>query len=303
MKILVTGGGGQVGTEFQRLPWSQSVDVCAPHRSELNLTDPERLQDFVLQGRFDAVINLAAYTAVDNAEHDIVNAWRVNALAVAALAEATKRAEVPLVHVSTDYVFNGSNCTPYKEDDSLKPLGVYGASKAGGEQALRTANARHVILRTAWLFSPFGGNFVKTMLRLAAERPVLRVVDDQIGCPTSAKDVAAALAIITRRLIEDKGAPTGTYHFVNSGEASWCAFAREIFRQSADAGSRVPTVEAISTQDYPTPAVRPAYSCLSTEKITRDFGIVPRAWQEALTETIAQLHANARTRIEGKRKT
>jgi dTDP-4-dehydrorhamnose reductase len=292
MKILVTGGTGQVGTELCRFPWPVDVEIVAPGRATLDLCDPDGIKTFVAEENLSAVINPAAYTAVDKAESDVVGAWTVNALAAAALAEATKKAGIPLVQVSTDYVFDGSSRSPYRESDPVAPLGVYGASKEAGEQAVRTANPRHVILRTAWVFSPHGNNFVKTMLRLAADRSSLRVVDDQRGSPTAAKDIAAVLAAITVRLIADDKAPTGTYHFVNSGEVTWCGFAREIFRQRAKAGYKIPDVEAITTADYPTPARRPAYSGLSTQKLNRDFGIVPRDWRDALSDTLSQLHGN-----------
>jgi dTDP-4-dehydrorhamnose reductase len=292
MKILVTGGTGQVGTELRRFPWPHDVEIVSPGRAGLDLNDPEAIKTYVADGSFSAVINPAAYTAVDKAESDVVGAWRVNALAAAALAEATKKAGIPLAQVSTDYVFDGSSRSPYRESDPVAPLGVYGASKEAGEQAVRTANPRHVILRTAWVFSPHGNNFVKTMLRLAADRPILRVVDDQRGSPTAAKDIAAVLAAVTLRLIADETAPTGTYHFVNAGEVSWCGFAREIFRQWALAGHKVPDVEPIGTADYPTPARRPAYSGLSTQKLTDHFGITPRKWQDALNDTLSQLRGN-----------
>lgn len=293
MRILVTGGSGQVGTELLNRVWPEGVGIVAPGRAELDLEDADAVFAFVKEGGFAAVVNPAAYTAVDRAESDALTAFKVNALAAAALAQATKEAGIPLVHVSTDYVFDGAKVDAYVEDDPVGPLGVYGASKEAGEQAVRSGNPRHVILRTAWVFSPHGGNFVKTMLRLAADRPQLRVVDDQTGSPTSAADIAATLAAITLRLVADNEAPAGTYHFVNAGSVSWCGFAREIFRQSGLAGGKVPEVEAIGTKDYPTPARRPGNSRLSTGKLERDYGIVPRPWQEALAETLGVLRSGA----------
>jgi dTDP-4-dehydrorhamnose reductase len=235
------------------------------------------------------VISAGAYTAVDKAESDVVSAWRVNALGPAALAAATAKAGAPLIHISTDYVFSGDKPGYYVEGDPVSPLGVYGASKEAGEQAVRTANPRHVVLRTAWLVSPHGNNFVKSMLRLGAERPTLRVVDDQRGCPTSATDLAGAVMAVTQRLVDDPASPVGDYHFVNAGEASWCEFARAIFEIAAAYGRAAPTVEPITTADYPTPARRPANSRLSTEKIHRDFGVAPRPWRVALDEIIERL--------------
>lgn len=292
MRILITGGTGQVGTELAAYSWPGAVRAVCPDRAELDLVDAPSIAAYVSAGNFAAVINPAAYTAVDKAENDVVNAFAVNAMAPAALAAVTRTLGIPLIHVSTDYVFAGKKPGAYRENDPVGPLGVYGASKEAGEQAVRTGNPRHVILRTAWVFSPHGANFVKTMLRLGADRPLLRVVDDQRGCPTAAADIAAALARITLRMIGDIAAPSGTYHFVGAGETTWCAFAREIFRWQAEAGLAVPEVEAISTSDYPTPARRPANSVLAVERLVEDYGIRPRPWQEALNETLAALGAD-----------
>jgi dTDP-4-dehydrorhamnose reductase len=283
-EILLTGGDGQIGREFSRLA-PPGWRVAAPSEGEWDIGDPAKVGSQVASRPWSAVVNCAAYTAVDRAETEIATAWRVNALGPAALAEATARADIPLIQLSTDYVFDGRKADAYVEDDPVAPLSVYGASKEGGEQAVRTGNPRHLILRTAWIVSPHGVNFVKTMLRLAKERPVLRVVDDQIGSPTSASDVAAALiAIIERQL---SGQPVnGTYHFVNDGEASWYDFAVAIFTRLAERGGSAPALEAIPTSQYPTPARRPAHSRLSTAKLVRDLAIVPRPWRIAAGEVI-----------------
>lgn len=288
--ILLTGGGGQVGTEFQRLA-PDGFEIVAPGRDRLDLADPDAIAALVASRPWACVINSGAYTAVDKAQSDPVTAWKANALAPAAFAWATAQAGIPLIQLSTDYVFDGSKSTPYLEDDPVGPVSVYGASKEAGEQAVRTGNPRHVILRTAWVVSPHGTNFIKTMLRLAETRDRLTVVDDQQGCPTSAADIAGALAAIAVRLAEDAAAPTGTYHFVNSGEATWCDFAREIFRLAEAGGRTVPVVEGIPTSGYPTPARRPANSRLDTAKLTRDFGIEPRAWRTAVSEVVETLLA------------
>ena len=287
--ILLTGGSGQIGTELRRIAptdWS----IIAPSSAELDIANPHAVWACVASQGWSAVVNAAAYTAVDRAQEEIATAWRVNALGPAALAEATARAGVPLVHLSTDYVFDGRKSEAYVEDDPVCPLSVYGASKEGGEQAVRTANPRHVILRTAWIVSPHGANFAKTMLRLAAERPLVRVVDDQWGNPTSATDVAGAMVVILGRLIADDAA-SGTYHFVNDGDATWCALARAIFARLAGRTGTSPTVEAISTADYPTAARRPANSRLSTTKLKREFGIVARPWRRAVDEVVDALMA------------
>ena len=283
--ILITGGSGQVGGALLRLAPS-GVEVVAPSRSELDLTDPVALAAMVGARSWAAVVNCAAYTAVDKAESDVVAAWQINALAPAALATATAAAGIPLIHVSTDYVFDGRKAEPYREDDPVAPLGVYGASKLGGEVAVRTANPAHVILRTAWVVSATGHNFVKTMLRLGADRPQLRVVADQLGCPTSADDIARAILTIIGRIGQ---ATYGTYHFVNGGEATWHGLAEAVFARAAAHGRPAPTVEAIATSDYPTPAARPANSRLATDKITRDFGIMPRDWKDAVDEIVDAL--------------
>lgn len=286
MRILITGGTGQVGAELGRFSWPEGVEPVCPGRLELDLSDPEGIRHHVTAGGYAAVINAGAFTAVDRAEAEIITAFRVNALAPAALAQATREAGIPLVQVSTDYVFDGCRSGPWQEGDAIGPLSVYGASKEAGEQAVRTGNPRHVILRTAWVFSSHGANFVRTMLRLGGDRSLLRIVDDQAGCPTAAGDLAAALASITLRLIEDRNAPVGTGHFVNAGATTWCGFARAIFRHVAAAGRDVPEIVPIPTREYPTPARRPANSVLSTTWIQQAYGLVPRPWEEALADVM-----------------
>jgi dTDP-4-dehydrorhamnose reductase len=286
--ILLTGGSGQVGSCLRdRIP--DEWEIVAPSHGEMDIADPAQVRAVLASRPFAAVINPAAYTAVDRAESDIAACWRVNALGPAVLAEASAKAGIPIVHLSTDYVFDGGKPSAYVEDDPVAPLGVYGASKEGGEQAVRTANPRHVILRTAWVVSPYGSNFIKTMLRLGAERPLMRVVADQHGCPTSAVDIAAAVVAITQRLLDDAQAPAGTYHFVNAGDASWFDLAKATFAVAAERGGKTPSVEPIATSDYPTPARRPANSRLSTQKLQQDYGIAPRPWLNAITELVETL--------------
>lgn len=278
--ILVTGGTGQVGTALRQLGSRFGVEIVAPAREELDLASPAAIEAAVGSRDWSAVVNCAAYTAVDKAESEADAAYAVNAVAPELLALATAARGVRLLHVSTDYVFDGSKPGPYTEDDPVAPLGIYGASKEAGERGVRSAKPDHVILRTAWVVSPWGHNFLKTMLRLGAERKQLRVVDDQRGCPTSAIDIAGALLTIATQ-----GGPAGTYHFVNAGEASWCELARFAFGR---AGMDV-DVEAIATEDYPTPAKRPANSRLSTDKLQATFGIRPRPWQDAVSEVVDTL--------------
>ncbi len=289
MDLLILGGAGQVGTELQALAWPGDVRIHAPGRAELDIADPAAVAAAFAACDYGAVINTAAYTAVDRAEADVVEAWRLNALAPAILAAETARRGIPLVHVSTDYVFAGTAAGAYAPDDPIGPTGVYGASKAAGELAVRTANPRHAIVRTAWVVSPHRGNFVKTMLRLAAERDKLTVVDDQHGCPTSAADLAAALMTIALRLAGDAAAPGGTFHCVNAGATTWCGFARAIVAGGARRGGRSVPVEGIPTSAYPTPARRPANSVLSTESLSATFGIVPRPWEAALDDILDRL--------------
>jgi dTDP-4-dehydrorhamnose reductase len=287
--ILVTGGNGQLGTELQRCAWPDGYEIVAIDVAELDLTDTAAIDAKVAERPWAAVINGAAYTAVDKAESDLVTAWAVNAMAPAAFGAACATAGIPLVQVSTDYVFAGDKHGAWEVGDPVAPLGVYGASKLGGELAVRTSGARHVIVRTAWVVSAHGNNFVKTMLRVGATNPTLRVVEDQHGTPTSAADLAQALMAITLRLVEDENAPTGTYHFSNAGATSWAGFASEIFRQSAARGGTTATVTPITTDQYPTPAKRPANSLLSHAAIRAAYGIEPRAWQDALGDILDEL--------------
>jgi dTDP-4-dehydrorhamnose reductase len=278
--ILITGGSGQVGTALRQLGARFGIEIVAPARAELDLTSSCAIDQALDQRDWAAVINCAAYTTVDRAESEPDLAFAVNAIAPELLGKETAARGIRLLHVSTDYVFDGSKPGFYSEDDAVAPLGVYGQSKEAGEQAIRVSNVDHIILRTAWVVSAWGNNFVKTMLRLGAERTQLRVVDDQRGCPTSAIDIADALLTIAT-----KGGPAGTYHFVNAGEASWCDLARFVFER---AGLAV-EVEAITTNQYPTPARRPANSRLSTDKLRETFGIAPRPWQEAVDEVVDTL--------------
>ncbi|MFC7499757.1 dTDP-4-dehydrorhamnose reductase [Enterovirga sp. GCM10030262] len=289
--ILVTGGTGQVGHGLRRIGGAAGATFVAPGRAELDLADPDSIRRTLAGGDWSAIINSGAYTAVDRAESDRDKAWAVNAAAPAILAEECAARGIPMLHVSTDYVFDGAKTDFYAEDDPVAPLGVYGASKEAGERAVREACPRHIILRTAWVVSPWGNNFVKTMIRLGAEREELGIVADQHGCPTSAADIAATLAILAARHVEDEGAATGTYHFVNAGEANWHDLASAVFEHEAMRGRRVPRVKPIATSDYPTPARRPANSRLATQKIERDFGISPRPWRSALNDILDELDA------------
>lgn len=257
----------------------------------LDLTSPASIARTLDADGHDwaGVINCAAYTAVDRAEGDVANAFLANAQGPAWLAEAAHARGLPIVQVSTDYVFDGEGQGAYRECDQIGPVGAYGASKLAGELAVRAANPVSIILRTAWVLSPFGSNFLKTMLRLADSCPELRVVADQHGCPTSAKDIAQVLQRLGLRLAEDPACPTGIFHFVNMGEASWYELARFILTRSAALGGPVAEVEAITTADYPTPARRPLNSRLACDKLAEHFGVQPRHWHEAVADIVAEL--------------
>jgi dTDP-4-dehydrorhamnose reductase len=294
MKLLVLGAGGQVGHELRRLAWPADYRVAAFDRAGVDITQGEAVAAAFDCERPDIVINAAAYTAVDRAESEPDIAWAGNCAGPGHLAAACRAAGIPLIHISTDYVFDGSKQGPYREDDPVNPLGVYGHSKEAGDRAVREALPEHVILRTAWVYSAHGHNFVKTMLRVAAERPVLRVVADQIGSPTSAGDIAGAIAAIVRRVAA--GDPRwGTYHFAGGGAVTWHGFAEAIFELAALWRGAAPKVEAITTADYPTPARRPANSVLDCRHIGEAFGIAPRPWREALAEVIGELYEHPRS--------
>ena len=288
--VLVTGAGGQLGTALRHCAMPDGWEARAIGAAELDLADTAAIPALIRDGYdgrpWAAVINAAAYTAVDRAERDIVAAWRVNALAPAALSESCAAAGIPIVQLSTDYVFSGDKTGAWQVDDPVAPCNVYGASKLGGELAVRSSGVRHAIVRTAWLFGPDGGNFVRTMLTLAASRDRLRIIDDQVGSPTSAVDLADVLVTIARRLCEDHAAPVGTFHFTNAGSVSWAGFAAEIFRQSEARGGPGATVIPVATAEYPTAARRPANSRLSHDAIAAGYGIAPRDWQSALGDTL-----------------
>lgn len=267
----------------------QRYSFDAAPRDRLDLSDETAIARAFEAAEWRAVVNCAAYTAVDKAEAEPAQAHALNAAAPGALSAAAAKAGIPIVHVSTDYVFDGGKAGHWLEEDPVAPLGVYGASKAAGEERVRAGNPRHVIVRTAWLVSPYGHNFVKTMLRLGAERDALSIVDDQRGNPTSAADLAQAIFTILDHILAPGFADWGVYHFANTGDASWHDLAAHIFAEAARHGLKIPRLHAIATSQYPTPARRPANSCLSTTKIARVFGIAPRPWQQAISDIVAQL--------------
>jgi dTDP-4-dehydrorhamnose reductase len=285
-RILLTGGSGQLGRELLQQAWPEGWQIDAPGRAELDLADPEALVARVQGGNYAAVINGGAYTKVDAAEAEVVAAWRANALAPAALASSCREAGIPIVQLSTDYVFDGSADGSWVPDAPIRPLSVYGASKAGGELAVRSSGARHAILRTAWVVSAHGHNFVKTMLRLATTRDELGVVSDQHGSPTAAADLAMAVRRIAERFVDDPAQPSGTWHVANSGFATWHELASHVFAEAGRLGHPQPRVRTLATSEYPTPAHRPANSRLETAGLTRDFGIVLPPWQDSVATIV-----------------
>ena len=291
--VLVIGRSGQVASELARAVWPAGLEVCCRGRESFDLADAAGTSALVREHRPALIVNAAAYTAVDRAETESAAAYALNRDGPAALAVAAAALGVPLIHLSTDYVFDGTKSSPYLEDDPIAPLGVYGASKAAGEQAVRERCPAHVILRTAWVYSPFGANFVRTMLRLGGERPEVGVVADQVGCPTAAAGIAAAIVPIAGRLAGAGAAPGdprfGTFHLCGAGATSWHGFAAAIFEQAAALGAPMPRLKAITTADYPTPARRPARSVLATGRIGEVYGVALRPWPEALGECLREL--------------
>lgn len=293
MRLLLLGGTGQVGTEIRTLPLPADVTIVAPSHAELDLQDPRALARAIAAEPWNVVINAAAYTDVDLAEAEEPVAFAVNASAPAHLAAETESRGIPLVHISTDYVFDGRKGAPYLEQDAVAPLNAYGRSKLSGERGVLDANPRHVILRTSWVYSPYRKNFVRTILRLAAERDRLTIVADQRGCPTAAHDIAkACLAIAMHCASEPERAPYGIYHFAGAGEASWFEFANTIVDLSQDRLRKAPQVAPIRTIDYPTPAVRAPDTRLNCDAVARAFGVSARPWRRALAETIDRLLNN-----------
>ena len=288
MKILVFGAGGQIGREVCRAAWPPRYAVLPLDRRVIDITKIAAVGALLARETPDLAINLAAYTAVDRAESEADAAWAINCAGAAHIAAACDESATPLIHLSTDYVFDGRKTGPYQEGDAVNPLGVYGSSKEAGERAVRAALTQHVILRTAWVFGAYGTNFVKTMLRLAAERPLLRVVADQRGCPTAAADIAAALMVIAER-IEKGAAKWGTYHFADVDAVSWHGFAKAIFDLAAPQLSVRPQVEPITTDQYPTPARRPMNSVLDCRKIEEAFGIRTLPWRVGLASVIREI--------------
>ncbi|MFL6959314.1 dTDP-4-dehydrorhamnose reductase [Nocardiopsis yanglingensis] len=296
MTILVFGGNGQVGQELLRAlaPLGKVVATTRsgvlPDGSACETADfsqPDSLPALLDRLQPSIVVNAAAYTAVDRAEQEVDAAFAANAQAPGVIARWCAAHGVPFVHYSTDYVFDGQGTAPYREDEPTAPLGVYGTSKRDGEDAVRAAAGRHLIFRTAWVYASHGANFLRTMLRVGAEREQLRVVADQVGTPTP----AALIADVTAQALQHPGQLSGTWHLTASGQTSWHDFAEAIFAEALATGvlPKVPAVEAIPSSEYPTPARRPAWSVLDNRRLQQDFGIVLPSWQDGLKRVVSEL--------------
>lgn len=284
-RLLLIGKVGQVGWELRRTlaPMAQVTCVDFP---EIDLTSGDSIRQWVLQTRPNIVINAAAYTAVDKAESEADQAMKINGVAPGILAEEAKKLGALLVHYSTDYVFDGAKTEPYVEGDAPNPLGAYGRSKLAGDEAVRAVGAAHLIFRLCWVYGARGQNFMLTMMRLARERETLRVVSDQIGCPTWSRMIAETTALAVKQAARDFAAFTGTYHLASSGITSWHGFAEAIVNHMPRDGRKCSRVEAIASSEYPTPTKRPAYSVLACEKLKRTFGLQLPTWEASLSQAL-----------------
>jgi dTDP-4-dehydrorhamnose reductase len=295
-RIFIAGYHGQVAQALVRAYSARGDVVQSAGRSTADITNAAFLHSAILAFRPNLIINAAAYTAVDKAEDDVRQAYKINCDGARNVAATARMLAAPLIHISTDYVFDGSKPTPYTETDPTHPIGVYGQSKLDGEEAVAAETADHVILRTSWLFSADGSNFVKTMLRLAGERDVINVVDDQWGTPTFAADLAAAITTIGESLLsaEDRSTLWGVFHATASGETTWYRFAQAIMERSAAKGGPSCALHPIRTSEYPVRARRPANSRLDGSKLARIFGVRLPAWQASLDRCLDQLIAAPR---------
>jgi dTDP-4-dehydrorhamnose reductase len=288
VRLLIFGSRGQLGRELTALCAANDVEMTSAARSECDISIKAQVHALLRTSRPTAVINAAAYTKVDKAEEESALAYLANRDGPRILAEACADGKIPLIHVSTDYVFDGTKSSPYRESDPVAPLNVYGSSKEAGEQAVRAVLEQHMIVRTAWVYGAHGNNFLKTMLNLAATRDTWGVVHDQIGTPTATIDLACALLAAARSAAQPD-APWGTYHFAGQGEATWLQFANEIVAAQARLTGRTPTLKPIATEEYPTPARRPRNSRLDSDRFVLAFGVRARPWQERTRAVVEAL--------------
>lgn len=292
MRIYVVGAEGQVARSLREAASShEDIVFGCGHRPDVDIVNPVSIQAALEHFRPDIVVNPAAYTAVDRAEEEPDLAFAANGDGAGTVAAAAAKLDAPIIHFSTDYVFDGLEQSAYVETDAVAPQCVYGHSKLAGERSVAAANPDHLILRTSWVYAPFGNNFVRAMLQLAEERDVVRVVDDQIGCPTYAPDIADAVLTISRRIcgVTDRAKYKGIYHLAGPDEVTWYGFARAIFNGSAARGGRAVRVDPIPSSEYPTRATRPANSRLATGKLASDFGIRLPAMKSSLANCLDRL--------------
>jgi dTDP-4-dehydrorhamnose reductase len=292
MKLLITGARGQLGRGIIDASRPKDCQVQAPSEENLDITDPGKIDRVVTDLQPDLIINTAAYTQVDKAETQEALAFKINKTGCAHLARICAKKRIPLVHISTDYVFDGQKGAPYLETDPISPIGVYGRSKAEGEIEIRSILKEHIILRTSWLYGVHGRNFVKTMLRLATGQKEIRVVSDQYGSPTNATDLAQTILTLCDHLYSKSKISWGTYHYCGAGIISWHTFAEKIMELTRlHRGMPTARVEPVTTAEYPTRAARPMYSALDCSRIQTHYGIAPQPWQKSLEEAMRQLLA------------
>jgi dTDP-4-dehydrorhamnose reductase len=290
MKILVLGANGQVGMCLSDKLFQTNYQTILTSRAQIDITDFEATRNNIFNINADVIINASAYTAVDNAEHDHINANLVNNLAVANIAKICSEMGSTFIHFSTDYVFDGKASKPYIESFQTNPNSIYGMTKLMGEQAIQNSNCKYLIFRTGWVFSEHGNNFFKTMLRLAKDKKDLSVVSDQVGSPTYAQDIAN-IVIKTLDQIEKKNCRYGLYHYSGDEPCSWYEFAKKIFDEAKDYGWSVPTISSVLTVDYPTSAHRPQYSVLDNNKIIKSFGVTPSDWKKGIVRALKELNS------------
>ena len=291
MKVLITGSNGQLGSEVRELAANYNkLDLVLKNSHDLDICNFDELQNFIIKNNIISVINCAAYTAVDAAEEDEQIAKKVNAEGVSNIVKALQKVNGKLIHISTDYVFNGNHSEPYKESDPVSPIGVYGKTKRAGELAVFNSNIDALVIRTSWLYSAYGNNFVQTMLRLGREKETLDVISDQLGTPTHAKDLAkTCLEILCGDSSENISKNGKLYHYSNEGVTSWYDFAKEIMKL----GEVHCKVYPIETKDYPTLAKRPQYSVLDKSKIKTDFKLEIPYWKDSLKDCMIKINSNS----------
>lgn len=290
--ILVFGRTGQVAQSLQELVTSyQQYAFTFVEQPDVDLSKPETIVPFIEAQKPAAVINAAAYTNTDKAEEEPELAHLINAVSPGEMAKACKQnGDIPFLHISTDYVFRGDADTPYKVDDPIDPISVYGKTKADGEALVRQATAKHLILRTAWVYSPFGSNFLLTMLRLAQSRDTLSVVDDQHGCPTTSYGIAGTLLILLKKMLKNDNT-VGTYQYTGNGQTTWCGFANEIFKQAHYMGMlpKIPEVQPTDSASFPAKIDRPKWSVLDCSNLVADYGVELQPWQQGITQVLSAL--------------